>query len=86
MIPQKVTVETSLRVFQYKLLNNKIYSSKRISKFDPAVNPLCSLCSQAPEDVVLPLSKDSAALGITPLYAAPTYYSSRSRSNSGSCR
>ena len=23
-----------------------------MSKFDPAVNPLCSLCSQAPEDVV----------------------------------
>ena len=52
MIPQKVTIETCLRVFQYKLLNNIIYSNKRISKFDPAANPLCSLCSQAPEDVV----------------------------------
>ena len=38
MIPQKVTMETSLRVFQYKLLNNIIYLSKRISKFDQAVN------------------------------------------------
>ena len=52
MIPQKATIETSLRVFQYKLLNNIIYLNKRISKFDPAVNPLCSLWSQAPEDVV----------------------------------
>ena len=52
MIPHKVTIETSLRVFQYKLLNNIIYLNKRISKFDPAVNPLCSLCSQAPEDGV----------------------------------
>ena len=52
MIPHKVTIETSLRVFQYKLLNNIIYLNKRIAKFDPAVNLLRSLCSQAPEDVV----------------------------------
>ena len=52
MIPHKVTIETSLRVFQYKLLNNIIYLNKRIAQFDSAVNPLCSLCSQAPEDVV----------------------------------
>ena len=48
MIPQKVTIEIS----QYKLLNNIIYLKKRICKFDPAVNPLCSLCSHAPEDIV----------------------------------
>ena len=52
MIPHKVTIDTSFRVFQCKLLNNIIYVNKRIAKFDPAVNPLCSLCSQAPEDVV----------------------------------
>ena len=52
MIPQKVTIKTSLRVFQYKLLNNTIYLNKRISKFDPAVDSLCSVCSQAPEDIV----------------------------------
>ena len=52
MIPHKVTIETSLRVFQYKLLNTIIYLNKRIAKFDPAVNPLCSICSQAPEDIV----------------------------------
>ena len=46
LIPQKVTIETSLGVLQYKFLNNIIYFNKRISKFDPAVNPLCSLCSQ----------------------------------------
>ena len=43
MIPHKVTIKISPRVFQYELLNNIIYL---------AVNPLCSLCSQAPEDVV----------------------------------
>ena len=52
MIPHKVTIETSLRVFQYKLLNNIIDLNKRIDKFDPAVNPLCSLCNQAPEDII----------------------------------
>ena len=31
MIPHKVTIETSLRVFQYKLLNNIIYLNKRIA-------------------------------------------------------
>ena len=40
-IPQKVTIEISLRVFQYKLLKTLIYLNKRISKFDPAVNTLC---------------------------------------------
>ena len=69
-IPHKVTIETSLRVFQYKLLNNIIYLSKRIAKFDSAVNPLCSLCSQAPEDVIHLFCQCqklySAALGITP--------------------
>ena len=52
MIPQKVTIETSLRVSKYKLLNNIIFLNKRISKFDPAVSPLCSFCSQASEDVI----------------------------------
>ena len=51
MIPQKVTIETSFRVFQYELLYNIVYLNKRASKFDRAVNPLCSLCSQAPEGV-----------------------------------
>ena len=52
MIPHKVTIETSLRVFQYKLLNSIVDSNKRIAKFDQACNPLCSLCNQASEDVV----------------------------------
>ena len=39
-------------IFQYKLLNNIIYLNKRLAKFDPAVNPLCSVCSQISEDVV----------------------------------
>ena len=51
MIAQKATMETSLRVFRYELLNNIIYLTKNI-QVDPAVKPLCFLCNQAPEDVL----------------------------------
>ena len=43
MIPQKVTIDTTLRIFQLKILNNILYLNKRISKFDLNVSPLCSL-------------------------------------------
>ena len=39
IIPQKVTIETSLRDFQCKLLNNIIYLNRRISKFNCDINP-----------------------------------------------
>ena len=52
MIPQKVTIESSLRVFQYQLLNNAIFLNDRLSKFDPSISPLCSLCQQCPENVL----------------------------------
>ena len=52
MIPQKVTIDTTLRIFQFKILNNILYLNKRISKFDLNVSPLCSLCDQHPEDIL----------------------------------
>ena len=52
MIPQKVTIESSLRVFQYQLLNNAIFLNDRLSKLDPSISPLCSLCQQCPENVL----------------------------------
>ena len=52
MIPQKVTIDTTLRIFQFKILNNILYLNKRISKFDLNVSPLCSLCNQYPEDIL----------------------------------
>ena len=52
MIPQKVTIESSLRVFQYQLLNNAIFLNDRLSKFDPSISPLCSLCHQCPENML----------------------------------
>ena len=52
MIPQKVTIESSLRVFQYQLLNNEIFLNDRLSKLDPSISPLCSPCQQCPENVL----------------------------------
>ena len=34
MIPQKVTIDSALRIFQYKILTNTLYLNKRISKFN----------------------------------------------------
>ena len=48
MIPQKVTIDTTLRIFWFKILNNIFYLSKKISKFDLDVSPPCSLCNQHP--------------------------------------
>ena len=52
MIPQKVTIDSALRIFQYKILTNTLYLNKRISKFNTAVSTLCSLCSLELEDVL----------------------------------
>ena len=52
IISQKVTIESSLRVFQYQLLNNTIFLNDRLSKFDPSISPLCSLCQQCPVNVL----------------------------------
>ena len=52
MIPQKVMIESSLRIFQYQLLNNAIFLNDRLSKFDLSISHLCSICQQCPENVL----------------------------------
>ena len=52
LIPQKATIDTSLRIFQYKILNNVLYLNERLSKIDPTVSSLCSLCKKGPENVI----------------------------------
>ena len=51
LIPCKVTTETSLRVFQYKILNNILYWNNRPYKFGFSDRPLCSLCAKVPETI-----------------------------------
>ena len=42
MIPQMVTIESSLRIFQYKILNNILFLNNRLFKFGQVQSPLCS--------------------------------------------
>ena len=48
----KVTVCTSLRIFQYKILNNILYLNARLFKMHMADSRLCSLCNSAEESVL----------------------------------
>ena len=49
MIPQKVAIESSLRIFHYKILNNILFLNSRLLKFGQAQSPLCSLCKRENE-------------------------------------
>ena len=49
MIPRKVSISSSIRIFQYKILNNL---NRKISKFDQGVSHLCSLCLKELEDIL----------------------------------
>ena len=52
MTPRRVTIESSLRIFQYNLLNNCVYLNNRLSKFDQNISPLCSLCNEVLEEML----------------------------------
>ena len=39
MTPRRVTIESSLRIFQYNLLNNCVYLNNRLSKSDQTISP-----------------------------------------------
>ena len=51
-LPHRVTNETSLRVFQYKILNNILYLNNRLHKFGFVESPLCSLRNREPESIL----------------------------------
>ena len=51
-LPRITTIESSLRTFQYKILNNILYLNERLFKFNMVESPLCSLCNQASESVL----------------------------------
>ena len=52
-----VTVESKLRIFQYKVLNNILHLNDRLYKIDIVQTPLCSLCKQEKEIVIHLLSQ-----------------------------
>ena len=52
-----VTVESKLRIFQYKLPNNILDLNDRFYKMGIVQTPLCSLCKQEKETVIHLLSQ-----------------------------
>ena len=44
MLTRLVTIDSRLRVFQYKLLNNALYLNQMLFTFGKADSPLCSFC------------------------------------------
>ena len=51
LIPRKVIIETSLRVFQYKILINFLYLNNILHKFGFADSLLCSLFAKEPKTI-----------------------------------
>ena len=52
LLPRIVTVDTKLRVFQYKILNDILYVNTMIFKFRKVVLPLCSFCKAEDETYI----------------------------------
>ena len=49
LLPQKTTIESRMRIFQYKILNNILYLNNRLYKFGYVESPMCSLCNSETE-------------------------------------
>ena len=51
LLPRKVTIETKLRMFQYKILNSTLYLNKHLFLFKKKDNKFCSYCFTEEETV-----------------------------------
>jgi len=51
LLPRKVTVDTTLRFFQYKLLNNILYLNKQLFTFNKVETKKCSFCNLHDETI-----------------------------------
>ena len=49
LLPQKTTIESRMRIFQYKILNNILYLNNRLYKFGYVESPMSSLCNSETE-------------------------------------
>ena len=52
LLPKVTTIDSSLKSFQYKILNNTLYFNERLFKFNIVDSPICSLCKQENESVI----------------------------------
>ena len=48
-MPRRVTIDTNLRTFQYKILNKVLYINEKLFKFKIVPPPLCSFCNSVDE-------------------------------------
>ena len=48
-MPRRVTIDTNLRMFQYKILNNVLYLNETLVKFKIVSSLLCSFCNSEDE-------------------------------------
>ena len=51
-LPRRVTINTNLRVFQYKLVHNILYLIEMLYKFGQKVSSLCSFYLKEPENPI----------------------------------
>ena len=51
-LPNRVTVNTNLPIFQYKLLHNILYLNEMLYKFRKKVSPLCFFCMEEPQSPI----------------------------------
>ena len=49
LLPQKTTIHSRMRIFQYKIQNNILYRNNRLYKFGYVESPMCSLCNSETE-------------------------------------
>ena len=52
ILPRIVTINTRLRVFQYKVLNNALFLNKHLYIFKLRDTQICSFCNQEDETVI----------------------------------
>ena len=50
-LPRLITVDNSMRVFQYKILNNVLFLNKKLFLFSKSDTSLCSFCHREDETV-----------------------------------
>ena len=50
-LPFTVTVETKIREFQYKLLNDIVYTNDKLFRFKMIESPLCTFCQKEDESL-----------------------------------
>ena len=52
MLPRKITIDSYLRCFQYKIINNVLFLNKKLFCFNITSSPYCSFCGKNKETAI----------------------------------